>query len=258
MNCKYCGKEFFKKGNLCCSRSCAAKLSNQSGYHKESFVCLNCGKEYTPKTPDRNKYCSRECAFEHKRAKPIIKTKPICVICGKEFNGRINSKYCSKKCSNIKGLKDYYLNKDKYLKQKRDKYIPVKIVYEDRTCIECGNTFKVNIKINKKYCSYKCSIKEQKRNENHKRRMVKKEQFVEKVFRHEIYKRDGGYCQICHSKKKIDLKLKAPHPLSATLDHIIPLAKGGTHEPSNCQLAHFICNSKKSDKLLDGQFKLAF
>ncbi|MEO3856223.1 HNH endonuclease signature motif containing protein [Acrocarpospora sp. B8E8] len=32
-----------------------------------------------------------------------------------------------------------------------------------------------------------------------------------------------------------------------TLDHVIPLAKGGLHEPGNLQLAHFICNSTKRD-----------
>lgn len=36
----------------------------------------------------------------------------------------------------------------------------------------------------------------------------------------------------------------------ATIDHIIPLSKGGTHTYNNVQLAHYICNSKKSDKIL--------
>lgn len=35
----------------------------------------------------------------------------------------------------------------------------------------------------------------------------------------------------------------------ATLDHIIPLAKGGVHAPSNMQLAHDRCNSDKGDSL---------
>jgi len=41
------------------------------------------------------------------------------------------------------------------------------------------------------------------------------------------------------------MSLKAPHPLSMSIDHIIPLSRGGTHEPDNVQLAHFICNSIK-------------
>jgi 5-methylcytosine-specific restriction endonuclease McrA len=40
--------------------------------------------------------------------------------------------------------------------------------------------------------------------------------------------------------------------MSATVDHIIPVSKGG--HPSamdNLQLAHWICNRLKSNKLLD-------
>jgi 5-methylcytosine-specific restriction endonuclease McrA len=58
--------------------------------------------------------------------------------------------------------------------------------------------------------------------------------------------RDNGICQICG--KKIATKQRAPHPYSASLDHIIPLAKGGTHEPKNVRLVHFICNSLKGDR----------
>ena len=40
---------------------------------------------------------------------------------------------------------------------------------------------------------------------------------------------------------------KTLHPLSPTIDHVIPLSKGGTHEPGNCRLACFRCNAIKSD-----------
>lgn len=46
-------------------------------------------------------------------------------------------------------------------------------------------------------------------------------------------------CQICN-KKIHNYK-------SATLDHIIPWAKGGKTEESNAQLAHIICNQRKRD-----------
>ena len=56
-------------------------------------------------------------------------------------------------------------------------------------------------------------------------------------------------CGICG--KPVDFNLKYPHPLSPTLDHIIPLAKGGhPSDISNLQLAHRCCNRQKSDKLL--------
>ncbi len=33
-----------------------------------------------------------------------------------------------------------------------------------------------------------------------------------------------------------------------TLDHIVPLAKGGPHHEGNIQLAHFMCNVIKGDE----------
>ena len=56
------------------------------------------------------------------------------------------------------------------------------------------------------------------------------------------------YCALCG--KPVDKSLKFPHPMSASVDHIIPVAKGG--HPSaldNLQLTHLICNQVKSSKL---------
>lgn len=62
-----------------------------------------------------------------------------------------------------------------------------------------------------------------------------------------IILRTQSVCKICGNQ--IDMTLKFPHPMSPTVDHIIPISKGG-HPSSmdNLQLAHFICNRMKSDK----------
>ena len=36
-----------------------------------------------------------------------------------------------------------------------------------------------------------------------------------------------------------------------TVDHIVPISKGGKREISNCQLAHKACNCNKSDIMPD-------
>ncbi len=57
-------------------------------------------------------------------------------------------------------------------------------------------------------------------------------------------------CGICG--KPVDFSLKYPHPLSATVDHIVPVSKGGhPTDISNLQLAHRCCNRAKSDKLME-------
>lgn len=57
-------------------------------------------------------------------------------------------------------------------------------------------------------------------------------------------------CAICG--QTVDKNLKFPHPMSATVDHIIPVSKGGhPSDIENLQLAHFFCNRQKSDKLIE-------
>ena len=56
-------------------------------------------------------------------------------------------------------------------------------------------------------------------------------------------------CGICGLP--VDKSLRYPDQMSATVDHIIPVSKGGTNELANLQLAHRHCNRQKSDKLYE-------
>jgi 5-methylcytosine-specific restriction endonuclease McrA len=60
---------------------------------------------------------------------------------------------------------------------------------------------------------------------------------------------DDGICIICD--EQVDLKAIAPDPNAPTIEHYIPLHRGGEHSYANCGLAHFICNSRKTDKTPD-------
>ena len=46
---------------------------------------------------------------------------------------------------------------------------------------------------------------------------------------------------------------RIPHPLSFTVDHIVPLNKGGADTLENKQAAHWLCNRLKSDKTNDAE-----
>lgn len=62
-------------------------------------------------------------------------------------------------------------------------------------------------------------------------------------------------CGICG--KPVDFSLRYPHPLSACIDHIVPVARGGhPSDRENMQLAHWACNRAKADKLV-GNMKTA-
>lgn len=52
-----------------------------------------------------------------------------------------------------------------------------------------------------------------------------------------------GYCGLCHLP--LDRSLVYPDPLSKSVDHIIPLVRGGAHEQTNLQWTHLRCNVLK-------------
>jgi 5-methylcytosine-specific restriction endonuclease McrA len=55
--------------------------------------------------------------------------------------------------------------------------------------------------------------------------------------------RDGYRCHICGDL--VDLSLPANHVLAFTLDHVVPLDRGGADHPDNLSTAHRSCNSRK-------------
>jgi hypothetical protein len=64
----------------------------------------------------------------------------------------------------------------------------------------------------------------------------------------EIFERDNWKCWIC--KTKVDRNKAYPHPMSPTIDHVIPLSKGGPDAAYNVACAHWGCNLGKSDKAI--------
>lgn len=63
---------------------------------------------------------------------------------------------------------------------------------------------------------------------------------TEKFIEREIFERDGWMCGICG--KPINGTLKQPSRQRVSLDHIVPVSKGGSHTRSNVQAAHLSCN----------------
>lgn len=68
----------------------------------------------------------------------------------------------------------------------------------------------------------------------------------EPIDRPTIYNHDKWICQLCH--EQVDPKLKLPDQMCASLDHIIPMSRGGPHLYTNVQLAHLLCNMFKGNR----------
>lgn len=169
-----------------------------------------------------------------KEPKKIYERK--CSVCGNKFIGKTKT---TTKCSDECAYKDA-------LNKQRIKYEAEWIAPPPFECLECGKMHQpIYGDMHDKYCSDRCAKRNGKRNQHHARRCRLTKGFRETVYKAKIWARDRYTCQICG--KKVALKQKAPHPYSPSLDHIIPLSKGGTHEPKNVRLVHFIYNSLKSD-----------
>lgn len=80
-----------------------------------------------------------------------------------------------------------------------------------------------------------------------RRRTRMRSAFVAKVDPIEVHERCGWKCHLCGKPVRRDAVV--PDALAPTIDHVVPLAQGGTHEPINCRTAHFLCNSMKGDEL---------
>lgn len=140
---------------------------------------------------------------------------------------------------------------------------PAPLVHHARTtnrltcgaCRVCGDMF-VSFETGVT-CSTECyriRLRESRHAAKQRRRALKRNAYVAPVYRKKVFEADGYRCHICN---KMTLRnTVVPHPMAPTLDHLVPLAKGGTHEPINCRTAHFICNSTKGDRLAGDQLIL--
>jgi 5-methylcytosine-specific restriction endonuclease McrA len=87
---------------------------------------------------------------------------------------------------------------------------------------------------------------ERRRMNDQTRRARKVDAFVEPVSLDVVAERDGFCCGICSDP--VDMSLAYPDPFSRSLDHIVPLSRGGEHSYSNTQLSHLRCNVSKGAK----------
>lgn len=79
-----------------------------------------------------------------------------------------------------------------------------------------------------------------------RRRMLVSQATVERFAPRDVHERDRWTCGLCDGP--VDPAVAWPDPLSASVDHIVPLSRGGAHALANVQCAHLGCNSSKGDR----------
>lgn len=187
------------------------------------------------------------------------RVEKVCVVCGNDFVDRSNrqiGKYCTKTCRSRASLrnqlekypeyyKDYYEDNKEKFKEHNHKYREENREKLREYAAYYGKKYAEKIARTNKLRAQKHPEKGRENASRYRARL--KNAFVEKIDYKEIYIRDNYVCQICGEPVKMNEKY--PHPLSSSIDHIIPLAKGGTHERKNVQLSHLTCNLHKQAKI---------
>lgn len=237
--------------------------------------CKLCGKEFTPQHW-RRLYCSEECSAQaarindlrrwHKAHPHAQPEKKICVICGSEFIPRREGQVtCSNKCRKKYVWYDGRTGVDRevYKAQKRaeaDKarsntrrknHPPKERIWYSRTCKVCGKEFRT-LNPSQVTCSKECSKKLSYARKQHR---IPKEQIVDKDITLEaLYRRDSGVCYLCggfcdwNDRDAVNNIVGDSYP---SIDHVIPVARGGLHAWNNVRLAHFKCNLGKGVELVE-------
>ena len=133
-------------------------------------------------------------------------------------------------------------------------------LFEDKVdrikeCKVCGNIF-IGTK-RSVCCSDICTKKYENRQRELRKRIKNKSKIEWNISLEKLIQRDEGICKICGRQVDIndyyytDEGYFIAGESYPSIDHIIPLAKGGTHTWNNIQLAHRHCNAIKNDNIIE-------
>ena len=126
-----------------------------------------------------------------------------------------------------------------------------------QACRTCGQQYAPRYGKPAGFCSINCrryperrvweTRQEAARAKDYRRRSRKRGVGYERFTRREIFERDKWLCGICG--QPTDRSPDAHRNDRPSLDHVVPLAKGGPHTRANTQCAHWLCNSTKGARL---------
>lgn len=199
-------------------------------------TCSVCGRWFVAGPRGAiGKFCSQECRTKARHATDrAVAVKCECVMCGNAFErSRYNRsrQTCSPEC-------------------RKDAIVMRQSEMVDGTCARCGEEFRRRIQKRHKetsgrYCSAWCQKRDKDVGNSRANRKAMRDRVAARLS--EIAERDNWICQLCGMP--IDQAIVGPHPRCASIDHKLPLSRGGTNHDDNLQLAHLGCNARKHDRV---------
>lgn len=203
-------------------------------------TCAYCLQAF-PVRRSRTRFCSREHSVMARKV-GAARTVPYrsCVVCQGTFVRRTKRPTCSRDCDLVAGRRREAASGRSELRH----WGGPKLV--NFICRRCGKGCRPAYGDKRRvFCSDNCSHRFSSRTDKYRRNHHK----LLRTMRTKLLQCNGPVCGICSLVIRLDVDWA--HPLSLTLDHIVPLSAGGTHAESNLQLAHRRCNDEKGEALPD-------
>lgn len=240
-----CGKRHAARG-YCRSHYRQLVIPDRPRDRRAAVTCTECGTE-AMKTNDarvdltRCNPCSARrvalltsarAARKREERPPTPPRPPVplkaraCQQCGAQYTSKRRA-YCTAECAHEAAMEAYGCR--------------------DRQCRDCGTSLgRVSLKSLCAEC-LQASTRASRRAYRAWRRALERGARVEKFSPRDIYDRDGWMCGIC--ERPVDRDALYPDPQCASLDHVVPLSRGGEHSRANAQCSHLACNMAKSDTM---------
>jgi hypothetical protein len=277
--CLFCEKPFEQvlsgREKLYCSRRCRSDIQQARIIEQRPAtverICKNCGKGFIKLRQSQQKVCSDAC-YKHNQK------NNKCLDCEKSI--QFDAVRCRNCHSNLSRKFHYCevcqnLYKPTYNKQRTcgrdcgkkinsrnqvEKILISKVFFKH--CIVCKSLFASNRKAGQTCKDQNCKDElirisgrqQYKKNPDrfkraaHRRRSLFLSAFVEDVSLDYIGNRDKWICHLCN--EKIDSTLTSRNPMMPSLDHVLPLSKGGEHSNKNVRISHLRCNLKKHNQII--------
>lgn len=223
------------------------------GSQEYTRTCVVCGKEFTTWLPQK-KTCSEECKAtwgkERDKRRKRDSKKDEERERERQHKRWINNRYGSEEAYQ-KYLQEKQESKERKLAENQAKKEANRRI---SNCIVCGREFETyNPK--QKTCCKTCG---RKLSNARKQKRIPEQQIIDKdITLESLYRRDSGVCYLCGGECDWnDKNGNVVGSLYPTIDHIVPVSRGGLHAWDNVRLAHFKCNVQKSNDIIPQAEKL--
>lgn len=211
--CHACGSPLSGRAKKWCSEACRLRK------HRES----------NPEYVERQAALAKALNAERSAARDAADPRPRCQRCGREMARRKGVKFCkaTAEC-------------------RRAAYLERMARAPECSVDDCGRPVLGNgLCGSHASAAWRAANPDRRGNAWHAYRARKLGAYVEDVERAVVLERDDWTCHICG--RPIPKDTIWPEVEYATLDHVIPLNKGGEHSYANVKAAHNLCNSTKRD-----------